>query len=106
MEPKSFEQWKLDNADLIADFEANPKECAYCVGMGECQCECGHVHECRNCDGTGKINRDVAQGLYQKYLAKDKEKLEQWNKVVLACRAPSPTSNATTKTAPKRKAAA
>uniref|UniRef100_A0A6M3KTK3 Uncharacterized protein n=1 Tax=viral metagenome TaxID=1070528 RepID=A0A6M3KTK3_9ZZZZ len=45
--------------DLIAP-------CDMCGGDGECTCECGDIHECHQCDGSGKsIN---IRNLYEKKL--------------------------------------
>lgn len=95
MQPKSFDQWKKDNADMLAELEANPDDCTSCDGTGNCQCDCGDQHDCAICDGTGKVNRDAAKKLYEKYLYDDKDKLERWAKEPIsgARQKPSPYPN-------------
>lgn len=80
MTPKSFNQWKLENADMLADLL--PEDCDICEGSGEHDCECGHTHTCRACHGTGRLNgaKDVSRDLYENYLKKDKEKLARWGR--------------------------
>jgi hypothetical protein len=80
MEPKSFSQWKSENADLLDELEETSNQCGYCDGRGDCQCDCGDLHDCRHCDGTGKKQRDLAKEMYEKYLDDDKKKMERWGR--------------------------
>lgn len=55
----------LEAAEKSKDEEIN---CAHCNGTGECECECGHVHSCADCGGSGLEDvedRDVDELLKQ-----------------------------------------
>lgn len=37
--------------------------CDSCLGSGDCECDCGHTHECSDCNGTGKHEGyEIAEG--------------------------------------------
>lgn len=52
-----FRAWCLDLPPATScedcDGEGKVNDCATCGGSGECECECGDVHDCPDCDGTG-----------------------------------------------------
>lgn len=39
--------------DLIKKHRIEKIACSSCDGLGQCQCLCGHEHECGVCDGNG-----------------------------------------------------
>lgn len=39
---------------IPADISTEPEKCGRCKGTGECECECGNVHDCGNCEGSGQ----------------------------------------------------
>lgn len=46
-------EWALDGL---------PEKCPSCRGLGDCQCRCGHEHDCGRCDGTGYADRETRGG--------------------------------------------
>ena len=80
MQVKTFKQWTADNADMLEELEATPTICDVCDGDGRHECDCGDMHHCRNCHGSGKLNTNIAQDLYHKYLSGDAERIKRWGK--------------------------
>lgn len=78
-EPKfmTFEEWKAENSDLIAELQAQEQKCDMCGGTGLHDCECGYVHTCGCCDGTGKVGMDLNE-YYEERVRKDKKALEKF----------------------------
>ncbi len=40
--------------------EEEPEQCDTCLGEGDHECDCGHTHDCDECDGTGTSKSGVA----------------------------------------------
>ena len=86
MQPISFAQWKEENKEYLESLEADmqiAKYCDHCNGEGEHECNCGDIHDCHFCDGTGKEYgfdsiEKKARDIYESYLYADKKKLERW----------------------------
>ena len=62
------EGWKGDEPFLSAVPPAQPcdhpkeepEQCDTCLGDGDHECDCGHTHDCDDCDGTGTSKSGVA----------------------------------------------
>ena len=70
----TFEQWKEQNTDL---FEVK-EDCDECNGSGSHECECGDVHDCGFCQGTGKVVDVTLSDMYRSARARDESRLEKW----------------------------
>lgn len=69
------EEWVAlpDVANFLADTQ---EDCPECLGDGQHECECGDVHECANCGGTGKL---IDHGdIYHRRLSWEKARLTEW----------------------------
>lgn len=59
MEFISYEQWLTNNPDLIAEID-----CPECHGRGTHACSCGDIHDCRNCNETGRVENPHTRRIY------------------------------------------
>ena len=55
----SFEKWLERNQELATD-----DDCPECNGSRSHTCDCGDVHDCHHCGGTGKAPNLVARKIY------------------------------------------
>ncbi len=86
MRTLSFEEWEAlpENQKLKEQLLEEETDCEECNGEGEHECECGDVHTCLACDGTGKEEygelsvEQAMKSIYKKQLADEKEKLNKW----------------------------
>lgn len=54
-----YEQWLTNNPDLIAEIG-----CTECHGHGTHTCSCGDIHDCQNCNATGRVENPKARRIY------------------------------------------
>lgn len=59
MEFIPYEQWIKDNLDLMEEVD-----CPECHGRGTHECSCGDLHDCQNCNATGKVEGQKARQTY------------------------------------------
>lgn len=83
----NLEEWVEANPELIADIKASiedPEQCDECNGTGEHECNCGCLHECGYCNGTGYLSEcleDAIRSAYYVQRSKDREALKSFNRV-------------------------
>jgi DnaJ-class molecular chaperone len=70
----TFEEWKKRNPDIEEDTD----ECPECNGEGEHECDCGDLHECGFCDGTGVVGGKTLQEIFYDQYKRDMKALERW----------------------------
>jgi DnaJ-class molecular chaperone len=68
----TFEEWQRRNPNALDETE----DCSICDGEGSHTCECGHEHDCEECNGTGK--KVSLRALYNNQKSKDMAKLARW----------------------------
>lgn len=70
----SYEEWsKLPSVKALdEEFE----ECSMCDGSGTHVCDCGHEHDCDECDGEGKFGN--LKRIYADTLRSELEKMLKW----------------------------
>lgn len=69
-----FEKWK--KKPEVAEMYQEVDECDMCHGTGSHDCECGHTHECGECDGVGK-ERSLRE-IYERELRIEIKHLREW----------------------------
>jgi DnaJ-class molecular chaperone len=76
----TFDQWKRANRELVeeVEIEHGGSECEHCCGTGLHDCDCGRLHTCGYCDGTGRTPEDVLMGLYKEQRSRDELALQRW----------------------------
>lgn len=73
---RTFEEWKALPGNELSDLD---ETCYICDGEGKHRCECGHSHECAECDGSG-TTRDSqdARKVYEKELRDEIERMKDF----------------------------
>jgi RecJ-like exonuclease len=58
------EQIKAHNLLIYAkEFEGSDIPCSECDGEGTHTCDCGHVHDCEECGGSGQRSKTDLEGM-------------------------------------------
>ena len=78
-----FEQWliQVTNPALPDDVRIvipEDEECNECAGSGEHKCSCGDVHDCPECDGTGRAQTNVLHEMRDIYERQVKNDIRKW----------------------------
>ena len=74
----TYEEWLIQAE--ITD-EERYKPCENCNGEGEHTCDCGHTHDCGECNGKGRF--DVTEDVYERLCKEQEKKLEEWNSIFI-----------------------
>jgi DnaJ-class molecular chaperone len=83
MKVLSFTAWKNLNPEAVENAKSEcekDSECEECGGDGEHTCDCGDVHTCDACDGTGKQHghsspESMLREMYENQKRKDWDRL-------------------------------
>ena len=99
----SYEQWiKFPEqvnriAELEEEYAYQPLHCERCEGSGDCECsDCGHIHPCPECDGSGKTNVGdmIEDEMKAEYLRECKRLDWQWLRWCALCLPPMVSNDA------------
>lgn len=69
----TYNEW----LELYPEVAKEEEDCPECEGNGGIECfHCGHVAECRECDGTGKSK--TARQAYEEQVARDEKAMAKY----------------------------
>lgn len=77
----TYEEWinKPEVAEYLSEIAVD-EDCENCDGTGEHECDCGDVHDCHECNGSGTLLD--ARGVYEEDLRNEIRKMISWKETV------------------------